>query len=297
MATALTDPASPDDPAWQRFQRWRRPFEVMFWVALLMFEAAADTMTVLIDIDRVGAGFDAWEPALWEFSSHLLVLALVPAVVAFTRRRPPSLLQWRRTLVVYLPASLAWSALHVAGMVAVRKVGYAAFGSHYDFGDVATQFAYEYLKDIRGFAWIVLLIEGYRMLLRRWQGEASVPQPSEHVAPGPAARPERFLVRKLGKEFLVPVADVEWLQASANYVNLHVRGKAYPLRSTMAAVEGQLDPARFRRVHRSYMVNLDRIAQIEPLESGDARILMHDGATVPCSRRYRAVLRGTAEPA
>ena len=44
------------------------------------------------------------------------------------------------------------------------------------------------------------------------------------------------LVRKLGKEFLVPVAEIEWLQAQANYVNLHVGGKAYPLRSTMAAV-------------------------------------------------------------
>lgn len=234
---------------------------------------------------------------LWEFSSHILVLVLVPAVVAFTRRYPPSLLDWRSTLAVYLPASLVWSGLHVAGMVALRKMAYAAYGSSYDFGDVALQFGYEYLKDIRGFAWIVLLIEGYRLLLRRWQGEASVPQPAEHVVPGAAARPERFLVRKLGKEFLVPVADIDWLQASANYVNLQVGGKAYPLRSTMAAVASQLDPSRFRRVHRSYMVNLDRVAQIEPLESGDARILMQDGASVPCSRRYRAALREAAEPA
>lgn len=296
MPSPPTAPAG-SDAAWAGFQRWRRPFEVLFWVALLLFEAAADSITVLVDIARVDADFASWEPVLWEFSSHAMVLALMPALVLFTRRYPPSLLQWRRTLLLYLPASLAWSLLHVAGMVALRKAGYAAQGSHYDFGHVALEFGYEYLKDVRGFAFIVLTIEAYRVFLRRWQGEASVPQASEDVAPGPAARPERFLVRKLGKEFLVPVADVEWLQAQANYVNLHVRGRAYPLRSTMAAVEAQLDPARFRRVHRSYMVNLDRIAQIEPLESGDARILMDDGAQVPCSRRYRGALRGAAEPA
>ena len=104
-------------------------------------------------------------------------------------------------------------------------------------------------------------------------------------------RPERFLVRKLGKEFLVAAADVEWLQASGNYVNLHVRGRDYPLRTTMAAIEAQLDPARFVRVHRSYIVNLDCVEQIEPLDTGDARITMRDGAAIPCSRPYRDALR------
>ena len=54
----------------------------------------------------------------------------------------------------------------------------------------------------------------------------------------------------------------------------------------------QLDPARFVRVHRSYMVNLDHLVEIQPQESGDARLVMRDGSPVPCSRRYRAALRG-----
>lgn len=303
MSAANPHPPAPADAAWARFQPWRRPFEVLFWVLLILFDAIADTLTVLIELRRLDEargldlGFATWEPVLWEFSSALVVLLLVPAVVAFSRRHPPDLARPGRTAWVYGAASLAWSAIHVAGMVSIRMAIYAAAGSSYEFGDVPVELAYEYLKDVRGFATIVLVIEAYRLFLRRWQGEATVPQPAEDVAPGPAARPERFLVRKLGKEFLVPVADIEWLQASANYVNLHVGGKAYPLRSTMAAVEGQLDPARFRRVHRSYMVNLDRVVQIEPLESGDARLLMRDGSTVPCSRRHRAALREAAEPA
>lgn len=84
---------------------------------------------------------------------------------------------------------------------------------------------------------------------------------------------------------------VEWLQAAGNYVNLHVRGRDYPLRTTMAAIEAQLDPARFVRVHRSYIVNLNQVGEIEPLDTGDARIRMRDGTPVPCSRTYRDALR------
>ena len=97
-------------------------------------------------------------------------------------------------------------------------------------------------------------------------------------------------MRKLRKEFLIAAADIEWLQAQGNYVGLHVRGHDYLLRSTLADLLEQLDPARFARVHRSYAVNLDHIAEIEPLEAGDARLRMKDGSQVPCSRRYREAL-------
>jgi DNA-binding LytR/AlgR family response regulator len=188
-------------------------------------------------------------------------------------------------------------------MDALRKLAYALQGSVYDFGSWPREFGYEYLKDLRSYAGMVATIEVYRWLLRRLQGEASILAQADdalHTAAGRAdhvpERPERFLVRKLGKEFLVAAGDVEWLQAAGNYVNLHVRGRDYPLRATMAAIEQQFDPARFVRVHRSYMVNLDCIAQIEPLDTGDARVVMRDGSKVPCSRRHRDALRPERGP-
>ena len=60
---------------------------------------------------------------------------------------------------------------------------------------------------------------------------------------------------------------------------------------TMAAIEAQLDPARFARIHRSYFVNLDEVASIEPLDTGDARVHLKDGTVLPCSRRHREQLR------
>jgi hypothetical protein len=278
--------------SWDRYRPWRRWVEVGYWVVGAIIGATANSATVLMDAHRNGIAIAAWEPAVWEWTSHLVVLALVPLVVWFTRRFPLHMDTWRRAVPILLLGSVAWSVLHVGGMVALRKFAYATQGDVYDFGPWLRGFGYEYLKDVQGYVAGVATITAYRWFVLRLQGEASLLASSEDApSVDPPGRPERFLVRKLGKEFLVAAAEVEWLQASGNYVNLHVRGRDYPLRTTMAAIEPQLDPARFVRVHRSYIVNLDLIAQIEPLDSGDASIVMRDGARIPCSRRHRDALR------
>ena len=292
MNPTPTSAAPSTDQFWQRYQPWRRVAEWGFWIVTYLVGAATNSVTALMDIRRAGLDFAAWEPAVWEWSSHLVALALVPAVLWYTRRFPLHFDTWRRNLPWLALGSVLWSLLHVGGMVALRKAIYATQGYHYDGGPWMTTFVYEYLKDIRQYSGVVIMIEGYRLLVRRLQGEASVlTAPDDMPLADQPERPERFLVRKLGKEFLVAAAEVEWLQASGNYVNLHVRGRDYPLRTTMASIESQLDPARFVRVHRSYIVNLDCVGEIEPLESGDARITMHDGSKIPCSRRYRGALR------
>jgi hypothetical protein len=266
--------------------------EVGFWVCSYLASAIGNSVTANMDVRRLDLGFAAWQPLVWETSSALLALALVPAVVWFTRRWPLHLDTWRRMLPLHLLGSVAWSVLHVAGMVAIRKAVYASQGLHYDFGVWWWEFGYEYLKDVRSYAGVVLIIEGYRLLLRRLQGEASLlDAPDEGPPLEPVDRPERFLVRKLNREFLVAANDVEWLQASGNYVNLRVRGHDYPLRSTVSGISDKLDPGRFVRIHRSYIANLDQIASIEPLDTGDARVHMKDGASLPCSRTYRGELK------
>ncbi|HEU4991151.1 MAG TPA: LytTR family DNA-binding domain-containing protein [Luteimonas sp.] len=284
--------------AWERYRPWRPWVEPGFWIVQFLVSAIANSITVNMDVQRLHLAFQAWQPVVWETSSGLVALALVPAVAWFTRRWPLYLDNWRRMLPVWLLASVAWSALHVAGMVALRKLAYASVGDAYDFGAWWREFGYEYLKDVRSFAGMALLMEGYRLLLRRMQGEASLLSAPDEGPPVEALdRPERFLVRKLGREFLVPAADIEWLQASGNYVNLRVRGHDYPLRSTIAGIGDRLDPARFARIHRSYIVNLDQVASIEPLDTGDARVHLRDGGVLPCSRRQREALRDRLAPA
>ena len=276
----------------ERYQPYRRLVETTFWIAFFALQASLNSVTVLFDIRRVHLDFASWEPAVWEWTSNMVLLALVPAVVAFEKRVPLYLDTLRRNLPWHVLASVVYSVVHVALMVALRKLIYSSQGFRYDFGYCPSELFYEYLKDWRSYAGVLLILATYHLLLLRLQGEARLlDAPDEGPAAEPIDRPERFLVRKLGKEFLVAANDIEILQASGNYVNLRVRGREYPLRATMAGIEPRLDPTRFVRVHRSYMVNLDCLAEIEPLETGDARLLMRDGTKVPCSRRYRAALR------
>src|SRR3546814_4120986 len=198
---------------------------------------------------------------------------------------------WRQ-LPWHLLASVIISLAHVLGMVVLRKLAYATQGMAYDFGPLVPELPYEYLKDVRSYAVMVAAIEIYRFIRRRHQGEASLlDRPDEGEPLEPIARPERFLVRKLTRAFQGAAADSERRQAAGNYVNLRVRGHDYPLRITIAGIEAKLDPARFARIHRSYVANLDQVASIEPLDTGDARVHLKDGTVLPCSRRHREGLR------
>jgi DNA-binding LytR/AlgR family response regulator len=275
--------------------RWRRTLEYGFWIAFFCANNVANSLTVLMAARRYGLDVADWEPAVWEWSSGLALLALVPAVAAFSRRFPIHWDTWRAHLPWHLLASFAFSLLHVLAMVAMRKAAYAVQGLHYDFGVWPVELVYEYLKDVRTYAMIVAILEVYRLVRRRQQGEASLlgrPDVGDPIEP--IDRPERFLVRKLGRDFLVAAAEIEWLQAAGNYVNLRVRGRDYPLRSTIGGIEARLDPSRFVRIHRSYIVRLDQVASIEPVDGGDARVHLRDGTCLPCSRRHREALRVAA---
>jgi DNA-binding LytR/AlgR family response regulator len=282
----------PQPAVYPRFLPWRRGFEVGFWCLLYLFNAVANSITEWLDIRDSRPDIAAWKPAVWESSSALAFLLLIWPLVWFSRRYPLYWGSWRHELPCHLLFSVVFSLLHVALMVAMRHLAYAVMGGHYDFGNWRVELPYEYLKDVRSYFLMLALLELYRLLLRRLQGEASLLDlPDEGPPLESIERPERFLVRKLRREFLVAADDIEWLQAAGNYVNLRVRGHDYPLRSTITGIEGKLDPARFVRIHRSYIVNLAQLVSIEPLEAGEARVHMKDGTVLPCSRNQRGVLR------
>ena len=96
-----------------------------------------------------------------------------------------------------------------------------------------------------------------------------------------------MLVKKHGKEFIVKIDDVDWLESSGNYVNLYIGTSIYPLRMTLTELSKQLEEKGFCRVHRSHGVNLDRIESITPLPSGDSEIKLTTGKMLNLSRRYK----------
>ncbi|BDX04891.1 LytR/AlgR family response regulator transcription factor [Planctobacterium marinum] len=269
----------------QQYLRHKTHYEVLFWGLFIIWQVVANVYVALNDAPSLAP----WEPVLWEISSTLVFAALLPLLLWFDSRFPVSFATLKRNIFMHALFTIPFSAMHVTLMVLIREAGYWFMGRDYNFGPWGSEFLYEYAKDFRTYFYLLVIIYLYRLVLFRAQGEASVPGTSDDDSQQstPAIK-QHLLVKKLGKEFLVKIEDIEWLEACGNYVNLHVAGRAYPYRGTMKSLEEQLDSDKFLRVHRSYMVNYNQVQSIEPLESGDAKIQLHQGQELPFSRRYRA---------
>jgi two-component system, LytTR family, response regulator len=105
---------------------------------------------------------------------------------------------------------------------------------------------------------------------------------------GAPARPlTRVLVRSAGRMSFVRVDEVDWIEAADNYLRLHVGREEHLIRETLAGIESRLDPRRFVRIHRSAIVNLDRVTELRALFHGDHELLLKTGAALPVGRNYR----------
>ena len=102
---------------------------------------------------------------------------------------------------------------------------------------------------------------------------------------------ERFAVTAGRMTRYVPAQEVDWIEGCGNYARLHVGKAAHLVRTTLAALERELDPSCFARVHRSAIVALDRVRELHSLGGGEYRVRLTDGTQVPVSQRYRENLR------
>lgn len=102
---------------------------------------------------------------------------------------------------------------------------------------------------------------------------------------------DRLIVRSGGRVIFIPVDEIDWIQAEANYVRVHLSGNmAHLSRQTMGKLAEQLDGSRFLRIHRSFIVNVNRIRELHP-GSGDFIVLLRNGIQLPCSRSYRPAVQ------
>ena len=97
---------------------------------------------------------------------------------------------------------------------------------------------------------------------------------------------ERLVIKTNGRIFFLKTEEIDWISAEGNYVNLHVKRDSYLLRETISNLESQLDPQRFARVHRSQIVNLDRIRELRHWSHGEYQIILHSGEELMLSRSY-----------
>jgi two-component system LytT family response regulator len=109
------------------------------------------------------------------------------------------------------------------------------------------------------------------------------------------ARTDRIMVRQGKRMTFVKVTEIDWVEAADNYLCLHCGPETHVIRETMNSLERSLDNSKFLRIHRSTIVNLDRIQAIEPWAGGDYRVLLRDGTNLTLSRTYRDRLRRPLE--
>lgn len=263
-------------------------WEIALGIAVLLMSLFANIGTVWIDLARVDSPTAMRTALILEITSHAALAVAVPFIVWFDKYATISAATWRRSLFAHAGFSVVFSLVHVVLMYWSRIVVYRFFDARYHWENWPLQFFYEYLKDFRTYLLIVVLVYLYRFVIRRLQGEAGFLSEGD-TDPEPVS--DRFLVKKLGREFLVRLDDIDWIESSGNYVNLHVGSKVYPLRGTMTGIGERLSTHGFQRVHRSAIVNLDRVAEIVAFDTGDGEARLVSDATVPVSRRFRKELR------
>lgn len=110
------------------------------------------------------------------------------------------------------------------------------------------------------------------------------------VATAPVQHLQRFAVRIGHRTLFIKAESVKWIGADGDYAVLHVGERAYVVRESLHQLAARLDPARFVRVHRSSIVRLDQVAEIQPLTNRDALLRLHDGTPVRVSRTYTDAL-------
>jgi two-component system LytT family response regulator len=106
---------------------------------------------------------------------------------------------------------------------------------------------------------------------------------------------ERLVIKSAGRIYFLRAAEVDWIEAAGNYVRLHSGKEAHLLRETMNHLETRLDPRRFLRIHRSTIVNIERIKELHPWFQGEHVVILRDGVRLTLGRAYRGRLKRIAD--
>jgi LytTr DNA-binding domain len=243
-----------------------------------------NALSIADDIARRGAVYDVRTPLFWEMTSIAVILVLAPLLLAAVRRIRGTP-RWPLRIALVIAVIVGFSAVHITGMVGLRKLVLWLLGGAYDFRFSLATVLYEFRKDI-----VTCLLIGGGMWLIDSRREAQ--QARSSVAPAiagssPAAQHMVWL-RDGTTRIRIEPRDIVWISSAGNYVEYSLAGGTNHLvRGTLAAAESQLARFNVARVHRTRLANLDRVTGMEMKPSGDFELTFDTGQTVQGSRRYR----------
>ena len=117
------------------------------------------------------------------------------------------------------------------------------------------------------------------------------PERNAATRPGPQSLDRRLVIRTGGRVVFLDLDEVDWIEAAANYVKVNVGKDSYLLREAISRISEKLDPDRFVRIHRSTIVNIAKIKELQPCDSGEYIAILKNGKGLSCSRTYRNQLQ------
>jgi len=124
----------------------------------------------------------------------------------------------------------------------------------------------------------------------RQQGGTTLDPRLSHLLENLNSKPkqtDRVVIKSAGRIMFLRTDEIDWVEAADNYVRVHAGAESHLLRETLGTLESRLDPAKFMRIHRSTVVNIDRVKELQPWFHGDYIVILQDGSRLNLSRTYR----------
>jgi hypothetical protein len=231
-----------------------------------------------------GDSSDVGKRLFWELSSIAVILLLLPMLVLAMRRMRCAEALMR--VWIGVAALLGFSALHITGMVWIRKPALWLAGGAYDFHFSLATVLYEFRKD----SVAVFLIGSTLWLLesRRELKSVATSIPPAPAGPQRSPPPDLIWLRDGTSRIRVMPRDILWVASAGNYIEYSLAdGTQHLIRGTLAMAESELSRLGIVRVHRTKLANLDRVSSLDLRPSGDFELTFDNGQTLGGSRRYR----------
>jgi LytTr DNA-binding domain len=256
-------------------------------IGTVVVTCTLNAMTAAQNISwRLGTPHNFWEPAMWEATSALVIVALLPlARIAASLIRPGARHLIAAGLAV-IALALIYSALHIIGIGLLREFVYWLGGFAYTF-PWASHIPYELRKDLLAYAGLVAVF---------WLAERLVIVTGEKAGARPDVAEDRPTPREIwlrdGRtSVLIDPTEIISVTSAGNYVEYRLtENRTHLIRATLQTQEDRLAPLGIVRLHRTRLVNLKRIVALEWRQSGDFEVRLDTGETVACSRRFKTAV-------
>jgi hypothetical protein len=239
-----------------------------------------------------GRGYDLRTPLFWEMSS-IFVIILVAPILFVTVRRMRHVSRWPLRIALAVAAIVIFSALHIAGMVGLRKFVMFLLGASYDVHFSLATVIYEFRKDVI----TCCLIGGSLWLIDSREAQQARAMAMAHAKPPSDAR-ETVWLRDGTTRIRIEAQDILSISSAGNYVEYALaNGRNHLVRGTLAGEQARLTKFNIVRVHRTRLVNLSRVTGLKAGPNGDFELTLDTGQAIAGSRRYRDALASIEAPA